>query len=75
MKEGTKYLITIFLGVLAYFAIILLTPLFSLYRGFAPLNAQAYHEGVTSIVISIILLGIVICCCTYEIVEAIKKHK
>jgi len=73
LKEGTKYLITIFLGVFVYFVILLLTPLLSLYRGFAPLNAQAYHEGVTSIVISITLLGIVICYCTHEIIKALKK--
>jgi hypothetical protein len=74
MKEGTKYALIFLGGLISYFLIYYFaTPLLSVYRGFAPLDAQAFHEGVTSIVISIILLGVVICCCTHEIIKAFKK--
>lgn len=43
------------------------------YKRFNELNCQTYYEGVTAIVIAIIILCIVIMCCTYEIVKAIKK--
>lgn len=76
MKDGTKYLITALVGLLAYPLIIfILTPIFSLHVGFAELNAQTYHDGIVAVILSIILLGIVMCFCTYEIISAIKKVK